>query len=38
MKTSSVPAATAASLRFWMSRSTAGQSFHSTGPVHAGRF
>src|SRR5207253_5241858 len=38
MKTSSVPAATAASLRFWMSRSTAGQSFHSTGPTHAGRF
>jgi hypothetical protein len=38
MKTSSAPEAAAASLRFWMSRSTAGQSFHATGPVHAGRF
>src|SRR5437667_182162 len=38
MKTCRAPAAAAASRRFRMSRSTAGQSFHVTGPVQAGRF
>src|SRR5256714_785662 len=37
MNTCRAPAAVAASRRFSMSRSTAGQSFHATGPVQAGR-